>query len=224
MRVVREEVVSLCVALGYKAAAKRNKSRMERKLQEIAELGKDAELEVEEGTEDGEKLNKLLKGIIKAKGNVEITMDGDGEEEEVEKEVKKSVKKEKEADEEEVEGEEEVAEGEETEEEEETEVKEDKTKNKKASEKAAKETKPEQKSPPKKAAKVTRHACCVKVLDSSKGKSTTIHELAEKIDAAYVKNGGKSSKVDSLYMVKSYVDVLSAFDVAKVSEDTVQFV
>jgi len=105
MKVVRKDLVSLCVALGYKAAAKWNKARMERKLQEIAELGKDADLKVEEGTEDEEKLNKLLESLIKAKGAVDIIVEDD-DEEEAEEEDKAPVKEAEEEEEEEEEAEE----------------------------------------------------------------------------------------------------------------------
>ncbi|MFA5152184.1 MAG: hypothetical protein WC554_06495, partial [Clostridia bacterium] len=73
---------------------------------------------------------------------------------------------------------------------------------------------------PKKAIKVTRHACCVKFLVDCKGK-TTLHALAEKIDGLYVKNGGKTNKVDSYYMVKCYADVLVGFGIASLDGDNI---
>jgi DNA polymerase III gamma/tau subunit len=132
MKVVRKDVVSLCVALGYKAAAKWNKARMERKLQEIAELGKDADLKVEEGTEDEEKLNKLLESLIKAKGVVDIIVEDD-DEEEAEEEDKALVK--------------EAEEEEEAEEEDKAPVKEKKTKKGKKAKKEAEEEEEEAEEP-----------------------------------------------------------------------------
>ena len=181
MKVLRDDLVKMFVACGYKAAGKWNKVRMERKLKELVALGSDSDLAVEEGTEDEEKLNKIIKGVIKAKGVVEIMMEEEAPEEEAP--------------------------------EEEEEIKPAKPK------KAVKSEKAEEKKP-KKAIKVTRHACCVKCLIDCKGK-TALRTLAEKIDGLYVKNGGKSSKVDSYYMAKCYADVLVGFGIATLENDNI---
>jgi len=196
MKVLRDDLVKMFVACGYKAAGKWNKVRMERKLKELVALGSDSDLAVEEGTEDEEKLNKIIKGVIKAKGVVEIMM----EEEAPEEEAPEEEAPEEEAPEEEAP-------------EEEEEIKPAKPK------KAVKSEKAEEKKP-KKAIKVTRHACCVKCLIDCKGK-TALRTLAEKIDGLYVKNGGKSSKVDSYYMAKCYADVLVGFGIATLENDNI---
>jgi hypothetical protein len=188
MKVLRDDLVKMFVACGYKAAGKWNKVRMERKLKELVALGSDSDLAVEEGTEDEEKLNKIIKGVIKAKGVVEIMMEEEAPEEE--------------APEEEAPEEEEI-----------------KPAKPKKAVKTEKTEKAEEKKP-KKAIKVTRHACCVKCLIDCKGK-TALRTLAEKIDGLYVKNGGKSSKVDSYYMAKCYADVLVGFGIATLENDNI---
>lgn len=69
MKVLRSKVVELAENLGYKAAGKWNKTRMEEKLLSLAEL--DPEGEEIEALEDPEQA-KLLKSIIECEGVVDV--------------------------------------------------------------------------------------------------------------------------------------------------------
>jgi len=62
--VVREQVVAMLEALGFKTAAKWNARRLRGKLKELVETAEDSGWEVE----DDEELDALLQSIIKSGG------------------------------------------------------------------------------------------------------------------------------------------------------------
>ena len=77
MQILRDDAVAMCVGLDYATAGSWNRKKMRKMLKQIAELGGDSELEVEEGTEDAERLNALLAGVIEAGGDVEVVRELD---------------------------------------------------------------------------------------------------------------------------------------------------
>ena len=80
VKVSRERVLALCEALGYKTARQWNRKRMRRKLGELAASAQENEI----GVEDDDSLNRLLRKIVEADGDVEL-IDGEvAEEDEVE--------------------------------------------------------------------------------------------------------------------------------------------
>lgn len=66
MQILRDDVVKLCVALGFKAAAQWNKPKLMAKLKDIVELGRDG-IDLNDA-----KLEKTLKTIVDANGDVDV--------------------------------------------------------------------------------------------------------------------------------------------------------
>ena len=70
MKILREDAIAICMALGYVTAVKWKKDRMNKKMKEIAEMDPDG-LELEEETIDDPKELKRLNKILKAMGDAE---------------------------------------------------------------------------------------------------------------------------------------------------------
>jgi len=68
----RDDAVAICIGLGFKTAQSWDKKRMLRKLGDIVEMVNDSGLKIEDGVEDAPRLNKLLKAIGKAGGDVSV--------------------------------------------------------------------------------------------------------------------------------------------------------
>jgi hypothetical protein len=68
VKISRADAVALCTGLGFKTAGKWNKQRMIVKLKDVIQMVEDGgEVEVEEGTPNAARLNKLLVALSKAK-------------------------------------------------------------------------------------------------------------------------------------------------------------
>ncbi len=89
MKISQDDVVDVCVALGFPTAGSWSKKRMTRKLKDIAKMGTENGLEVE----DDERLDSILQAIVQANGEVEIVIDGETEldEQEVPDDVEEDV-------------------------------------------------------------------------------------------------------------------------------------
>ncbi|HEC66123.1 MAG TPA: hypothetical protein ENI23_12590 [bacterium] len=113
MKVTREELVELFEGLGYKSAGKWKKARLLRRAEELITMAEDSEIAVEDGTENEDQLNALIKRMIDfcekgisleiVQGKIEDSVDVDEShnqttpepvEEEDDKEVEEGVKKE----------------------------------------------------------------------------------------------------------------------------------
>lgn len=75
MKISRDDLTAIFLELGFKTAGQWNKTKTRRKLKDIAEMGVDGEVEVE----DDERLNEIFQVIVANKGDVEITLDGETE-------------------------------------------------------------------------------------------------------------------------------------------------
>jgi len=68
--VLRDKVVEMCEALGFKGAGKWNKDRLSNKLASIATVAEESEWSI-----DDEELNDLLKVIVAEEGKVNVVQD-----------------------------------------------------------------------------------------------------------------------------------------------------
>jgi len=187
MKVLREDVISLATALGYKNATKWDKKRMTRKLAEVVGLAKESEIEVEEGTEDEEKLNALLAAMAASEEEVEIVTDpAEADEIKVVDEV--------DDDEDDDEDEDDEAEDDEAEEiDGEVEVDEEVEAKKKA--------KKDKKKGKKKEKKLTKKEVCIRMVSRDGG--ATLEEMGEEITACGVDpDTEKNTKTAKLWMPK----------------------
>jgi len=80
MKILRDDAIAICMALGYATATKWKKDRMNRKMKEIAEMDSDG-LELEDESIDDPKelkrLNGILKAMVKAE-EIEVVLEDDG--------------------------------------------------------------------------------------------------------------------------------------------------
>lgn len=72
MKVSRNDAVALCTALGFKTASKWDKSRMQRKLIELATMAEEGGIQVDEGDDNADQLNDLLTNLVNANGDIEV--------------------------------------------------------------------------------------------------------------------------------------------------------
>jgi len=110
VKISKDDAVAVCTALGWATSAKWDKKRMLRKLKEVVELAEENEEligeDVVEDDDERERLNKLVKRMVKAKGDVDVTLTTVEEPDEEEETVEDTETETEDADEEEEEEEE----------------------------------------------------------------------------------------------------------------------